>query len=374
MQRAIDTSPDTKKLPIGVCFQAENGTLAGGLRPIIRKTRNGGMLVKRRLSWLLIAAMLVSLGAGVPAMAERTLATAKTPLYGASSAKISNIEQACEAINGTTVYDDGSFFSFNDTVGPRTASYGYRSAPNGRGVKVLGGGVAQAASTLYLALKKLDGIDYDEKSTYGSKFVEDYVDSSRDAILVDYKAGTDFSFYNNGDTSFRIDMWVSDEYVHCSLISPYGGGGESGEGFASIYLNGTSALVDNVTLAAESINDTTLGYRDVFSFNDVVGPRTERYGYRNAVNGRGVKVCGGGVAQVASALYLAIQDMDCITVLEKTTYGRNYNQDYVDDPDDAIVTDYVNGLDFSFRYTGRDSLSIYTYVEDDTLYCEAVEY
>jgi vancomycin resistance protein VanW len=112
---------------------------------------------------------------------------------------------------------------------------------------------------------------------------------------------------------------------------------------------------------------------DTFSFNDVVGPRTKKYGYRRAINGRGAKVLGGGVAQVASALWLAIEDCDDIRVIEKSTYGKHYNQRYVSDAADAILTDYASGRDFRFRYTGDSSLTIYAYVDDGWLYCEVYE-
>ena len=111
----------------------------------------------------------------------------------------------------------------------------------------------------------------------------------------------------------------------------------------------------------------------MFSFNDVVGPRTQKYGYVAATNGRGVKVTGGGVAQVASVIWLAIKDMDDIAIVEKNTYGKRYTEDYVSSSSDAILTDYNAGTDFSFRYTGDDSITIYTWIEDNTLYCEIYE-
>ena len=129
----------------------------------------------------------------------------------------------------------------------------------------------------------------------------------------------------------------------------------------------------NVTLAAESLNDTMLDSGDGFSFNDVVGRRTKKYGYRTAINGRGAKVTGGGVAQVASALWLAIKDRDDIVILEKHTYGTRYNQRYVKDAADAILTDYASEKDFRFRYDGDACLTIYAYVEDGLLYCEVLE-
>ena len=245
-------------------------------------------------------------------------------------------------------------------------------AINGRGVKAMGGGVAQVASTLYLALKQLDGIDYVEKKTYGSKFTQDYVFSGDDAIITDSSEGIDFVFENNyGD--FYINIWTTDSTVECTLSSYDDPGYGDSVGSSSITLDGTDDMIHNIELAAGSVYDTTLQSGDTFSFNDTVGPRTADYGYKTAVNGRGVKVVGGGVAQVASAIWLAIKDLDTVTVTEKSTYGSKYNQSYVDDPDDAILTDYTAGTDFSFTYGGDGELSIYTEVSGDTLTCEIYE-
>ena len=125
-----------------------------------------------------------------------------------------------------------------------------------------------------------------------------------------------------------------------------------------------------MALAADSVNDTVLTHGDTFSFNDIVGPRKKSFGYVRATNGRGARVTGGGVAQVASALWLAIKGSDSFAVVEKTTYGKKYNQRYVSSSADAILTDYSSGRDFSFRYTGAGSATIYTYVTDGWLYCD----
>ena len=108
----------------------------------------------------------------------------------------------------------------------------------------------------------------------------------------------------------------------------------------------------------------------LFSFNGVVGPRSERYGYVDAVNGRGARVTGGGVAQVASALWLAVKNLDCVAVVEKSTYGSRYNQSYVSSSNDAILTDYSAGTDFSFRNIGPEPLTIAVYISGDQLCCE----
>jgi len=81
-------------------------------------------------------------------------------------------------------------------------------------------------------------------------------------------------------------------------------------------------------------------------------------------------VTGGGVAQVASVIWLAVRDMTDVAVIEKTTYGKKYNQSYVQNSADAIVTDYAAGTDFSFRYTGQGYITLYTYVQDGMLVCD----
>ena len=139
---------------------------------------------------------------------------------------------------------------------------------------------------------------------------------------------------------------------------------------ACLDCGGEENVLHNVELAADCISDTTLQTGDIFSFNDIVGPRTKSYGFKRATNGRGKKVTGGGVAQVASVLWLAVKDMDDISIVEKSTYGKKYNQHYVASSSDAILTDYSSGRDFSFKYTGGGSLTFYTYVSDGWLYCD----
>ncbi|MCS6831357.1 MAG: VanW family protein, partial [bacterium] len=64
----------------------------------------------------------------------------------------------------------------------------------------------------------------------------------------------------------------------------------------------------NVRKAAKSINGIVLLPGDVFSYNEVVGPRTLREGFRRApviVRGELVPGDGGGVCQVSTTLYMA---------------------------------------------------------------------
>lgn len=319
--------------------------------------------MKAALSIFVTMALMLALTAMPMGALAAVNAYAATPVE-ASGARARNIQRTATAINGY-VLTDGAQFSFNHVVGERSKERGYESALNGRGVKNYGGGSAQVASTLYLAIKNTKGIYIDELSTYGDRYSGDYVRSGRDAVTVDWKTGSDFSFTNNTGKTLRINAWLDDGEVRVSLDED---ADIIGYGTTNIY--GGSNKYSNIERAAKAIDGLTLSRNDIFSFNDLVGPRTAAKGYKRAINGRGVKVTGGGVAQVASAVWLAVKDMDDIEIIDKHTYGKRYSERYVDDADDAIVTDYSAGTDFSFRYRGRKDITLYCYVAQNSLICE----
>ena len=312
------------------------------------------------------------------ALAERS-ESIRIGLDGISAAGRNNVELAASSISGITV-PYGELFSFNDIVGPRTETYGFEPAPNGRGYEVTGGGVARCASALYLALDAVRAdVEYLDLYSYGADFAQDYVDDPADAIAVDYNSGKDFSFLNFDD-SLYIEMWTTDNYLCCSVVLERGDARKSASawtGFdrdpdaqATIWIDGDDSLYNNILHAASSINDTVVPPGALFSFNEAVGPRTEAHGYEEAVTGRGSEVIGGGVAQVARAIWLAVKNLDDVAIVEKTTYGSRFNQDYVSSSNDAILTDYSGGTDFSFRNTGDEAMTISTYISGDILCCE----
>ena len=74
--------------------------------------------------------------------------------YYRHGARGDNIALAAQQLNGVLVRS-GAGFSFNDIVGTRTASAGYKNAAvlvNGKAVPGIGGGVCQVSSTLYNAI------------------------------------------------------------------------------------------------------------------------------------------------------------------------------------------------------------------------------
>lgn len=84
----------------------------------------------------------------------------------------------------------------------------------------------------------------------------------------------------------------------------------------------------NVRLAAEALNGTIVMPGEEFSFNEVVGQRTEKKGYQVAAaysSGEVVQEVGGGVCQISSTLYRVVfQSGMEITYRRSHTFEPNY--------------------------------------------------
>lgn len=310
---------------------------------------------------LAITVLLALLVAAVPARA----ATGKAAM--GDEAQASNALCAAKRIHSTVV-EPGESFSFNARVGARTEANGFTAA--GENLEV-GCGCAAAATALYQALRELPSgaVSFDELS-YAS-------DGSR--LLVD-DAGHDFRFTNLSAGALRIAFDASGGNLVCTAnldeaeASSAAAGDEAppkprpGD-TVTLDCGDDPAVLANVALAAGSIYDTTLASGDVFSFNGSVGPTVAECGYVPATDGRGDTVVGGGACQVASALWLLIQNRSDVVIVEKATYGSGYCQSYVSSASDAILTDYASDTDFSFRYTGEGSLTLYAVVDGSSLIC-----
>ena len=109
---------------------------------------------------------------------------------------------------------------------------------------------------------------------------------------------------------------------------------------------GNAPRTNNVRLAAKAINGTILNPGDVFSYNTVVGERTQARGYQEAHAYSGGKIIdefGGGVCQPSSTLYMAVLRAD-LEVVER--HNHSFTVSYTPLGEDATV-DYGN-LDFRF--------------------------
>lgn len=138
------------------------------------------------------------------------LVTFSTGLGGSSRNRVHNIQLACRAIDGTVLLP-GDVFSYNETVGPRVPSAGFREAPviiQGRLQPGTGGGICQVSSTLYNAVLLAD-LAVVRRSHHA--FPVHYLPAGRDATVVD--GAIDFRFKNTFKHPVAIDAKVDGRKV-----------------------------------------------------------------------------------------------------------------------------------------------------------------
>ena len=128
------------------------------------------------------------------------LATYSTTYSTGNSNRCTNISLAARSVNGYVLMP-GETFSYNSTVGQRTATRGYKEAGvylNGEVTTGLGGGICQVSSTLYNAIL-LANLEIVERSNH--TFKPTYV-PGQDATVS--WGAPDFKFKNNRNYPIRI--------------------------------------------------------------------------------------------------------------------------------------------------------------------------
>lgn len=142
-------------------------------------------------------------------------ASASTQIYDRLPDRNVNLKLATQAVDGTVI-KPGEEFSFNEIVGDRTEEKGYKKAigydENGEKEKVIGGGICQISSTLYMAA--LNG-NYEITERHSHSHEVPYTDSDHDAT-VSY-GGYDFKFRNNRDKPIEIAASIQETKVFVTL-------------------------------------------------------------------------------------------------------------------------------------------------------------
>lgn len=140
--------------------------------------------------------------ADLSALLFRDVLSSYSSFQASNSNRAENMQIACKAINGTILLP-GEVFSFNGTVGERTAEKGYHPAPTyegGKTVMTYGGGICQPSSTIYYCALLAD-LEIVERDCHSYPSV--YVPWGMDATV--YWGSLDFKFRNNTDYPIRID-------------------------------------------------------------------------------------------------------------------------------------------------------------------------
>lgn len=103
----------------------------------------------------------------------------------------------------------------------------------------------------------------------------------------------------------------------------------------------------NINLASQKINNHILGVNEVFSFNKVVGERSDEKGYKVAhayVDGKVIDSIGGGICQVSTTLYNSVLYSD-LEIVERTNHM--FTIGYAPLGQDAAV--FYDITDFKFK-------------------------
>ena len=122
------------------------------------------------------------------------LGTFSTRYDESNKSRTTNLKLAVSKINGKVIMP-GETFSYNKTLGKRTAEAGYKDAAGyagGKVVQMIGGGICQISSTLYDAVVYAN-LDIVERHNHA--FTTSYVGAGKDATVV--YGSLDFKFKNN---------------------------------------------------------------------------------------------------------------------------------------------------------------------------------
>lgn len=177
---------------------------------------------------------------------SQRLSTFTTTFSSSNKPRVNNIHTLADALDGTLV-GPGEVFSFNETIGQRTAEKGYQEANaivNGKLVPQLGGGICQMGTTIFNTVF-FSGLPVVERHNH-SLYISHYP-KGRDATVS--WAGPDFKFRND------TENWVlvATAYTNSSVtVSLYG----TDPGYKVTYVTG--AFTNVVPYSVREIKDPKL--------------------------------------------------------------------------------------------------------------------
>lgn len=123
--------------------------------------------------------------------------------------------------------------------------------------------------------------------------------------------------------------------------------------FSTQYQNSKQGRKQNIKLATSKISGTVLNKGEEFSFNNVVGKRTEENGFFSATvieNGEFAEGVGGGVCQVSTTLYNCAL-LSGLTITKR--YAHSLVPNYIEPSFDAMVSGDFFDLAFENQTSGN---------------------
>jgi vancomycin resistance protein YoaR len=113
--------------------------------------------------------------------------------------------------------------------------------------------------------------------------------------------------------------------------------------FTTYFNPAQEARVNNIKKLTDSLDGTIVAPGEIFSFNETIGPRTTKKGYKEApviVNGELIPAVGGGICQVATTLFNTIFFAG-LEVVERHNHS-------------LYISHYPTGRDATVSYGGAD--------------------
>lgn len=188
-----------------------------------------------------------------------------------------------------------------------------------------------------------------------AKEADDMTNLSSNISHVTYASETGGINHNDIDAHVSNHSQYSESYFPTQTISSY----------STKFNKHSIGRKNNITLAAKAINGIIVKPDEIFSFNDSVGPTSKNNGFSLAkifIKGRESKGYGGGVCQVSSTLYNAVDNAG-MEIIERHPHTKKVH--YVDENRDAATS--YGSVDFKFKNTYSYPVKISTLVKEGEL-------
>ncbi len=147
---------------------------------------------------------------------EKEISNFSTKIIDKDDNRDINMKITCEEINGTVI-KVGEEFSFNKIAGNPTPDRGYKEAGiivKGKLEKGYGGGNCQVSTTIYNAVKEIEGIEISERHEHGVEL--GYIEKGKDSTVV--FDDLDLKFKNNTQNDIKLYATTTDTKVEIKVV------------------------------------------------------------------------------------------------------------------------------------------------------------
>lgn len=151
-----------------------------------------------------------------PVAIEQEISSFSTKIIDKDDNRDINMKLTCEKINNTII-KNGEEFSFNKIAGNPTPDRGYKEAGiivNGTLEKGYGGGNCQVSTTIYNAVKNIDGIRITERHEHGVEL--GYIEMGKDSTVV--YDDLDLKFKNSTGYDIKLYALTTDSKVTVNVV------------------------------------------------------------------------------------------------------------------------------------------------------------